>query len=574
MSNRLDPLILAKLQAFSQRRRRLIILRGALAAAATLLATMMLVALIDWLFVLPDAVRWGLSAAAYLTILAVEWRSCLRLLVHAPGPRRLARLVEHAAPNLREDLLSAVELGDPSGDAVYDSEQFRALLQANVASRMEAINMDRLLPVQLVRRSIAVLAGLTAACLLAFALTGFQFGTLMIRAILPMANLARVSKVQVHIVEPNPAEDRIPQGDTVPLLIEISGQRTNKAFLETFTTQGGRELIQMHPVNADRFSATIQVGREDVLYRVRAGDAITKKHRLEAVARPAVVTFTKTYTFPAYSRLGTKQVTEENGDLAALEGTQVDLRLKTNQKVSHAELRVEQGKKSYTVPLIEQDGMLTGKLPLDASGVYRVHLIGAASGFENKFSPEFELRAEPDLMPVVELELPKQDLILPSNEVVEVEGEASDDLALAKVSQLVKINDGKWKETPLLQDPGAKAKIERRWDLFEQGVKPGDLVTMKLTATDLKGNRAESRPVQVTITAGGFEVKRMQALESQRQLHKALLAFRSAAENWSSADGRRGSNWSARPKATRSAKRRSWPRSGRWANSTPSRTTP
>jgi len=121
MSNRLDPLILAKLQAFSQRRRRLIILRGALAAAATLLATMMLVALIDWLFVLPDTVRWGLSAAAYLTILAVEWRSCLRLLVHAPGPRRLARLVEHAAPNLREDLLSAVELGDPSGDAVNNS---------------------------------------------------------------------------------------------------------------------------------------------------------------------------------------------------------------------------------------------------------------------------------------------------------------------------------------------------------------------------------------------------------------------------------------------------------------------
>jgi hypothetical protein len=530
MSNRLDPLILEKLKAFSQRRRRLIILRGALAAAATLLATMMLVAFIDWLFVLPDGARWGLSAAAYLTILAVEWRSCVRLLVYAPGPRRLARLVEHAAPNLREDLLSAVELGDSSGDAVYDSEQFRALLQANVASRMEAIDMDRLLPVQLVRRSVAVLAGVAAACLLAFALTGFQFGTLMIRALLPMANLARVSKVQVHILEPNPAEDRIPQGDTVPLLIEISGQRTNKAFLETFTKLGGRELLQMHPVSADRFSATIQVGREDVLYRVRAGDAITKKHLLEAVARPAVVAFTKTYTFPAYTRLGTKQVTEENGDLAALEGTQVELRLKTNQKTSQGELRVEQGKKSYTVQLTEQDGMLTGKLPLEASGVYRVHLIGAASGFENKFSPEFELRAEPDLVPVVELELPKQDLILPSNEIVEVEGKASDDLALARVSQLVKINDGPWKETLLLQEPGAKAKIERRWDLFEQGVKPGDLVTMKLTATDLKGNRAESRPVQVTITAGGFEVKRMQALESQRQLHAALLAFRTAAE--------------------------------------------
>jgi len=519
----IDPLILQKLQAFSRRRRQLIIRRGIYASVTTLLAAMMIVALIDKFVMLPDGVRWGLSGAAYLAVIIVEWRSCLRLLVHAPGSRKLARLVEHAEPRLREDLLSAVELGESKPEAIFDSEQFRALVQSDVASRMEKLDVEQLLPRKLLRRYAFMAAGIAVACIVAFAMTGFQFGTLMMRAFLPMANLARVSKVQVKIIEPSPAEMRVPQGDTLPLVIELTGQRANKAMLETLTPSGGREVVQMTPLGRDRFSATIQVGRENVLYRVRAGDAETRRYQLEAVARPAIVEFQKTYTYPAYSRLAPKSVTEENGDLAALEGSTVQLKLVANQKVRDAELRIEQGKKSLVVPLVTQGDNLVAEVPLTASGIYRVHLVGAESGFENKFSPEYELRAEPDLIPQVELELPKQDLILPSNEIVDVQGNASDDFALAKVSQLVKINEGGWKETPLVTDPGAKTKVERRWDLFEQGVKPGDLVTMKLVATDLKGNKAESRPLQVTITSAGFESKRLQALAGQQRLYKALV---------------------------------------------------
>ena len=384
MSTHIDPLILEKLQAFAQRRRKLIVRRGIYAAVATLLVAMMVVALMDWAFVLPDAVRWTLSGAAYLAIIVVEWRSCWRLLLRAPGSRQLARLIEHAEPKLREDLLSAVELGDGGPGAIFDSEQFRALVQSDVAARVEKLDMEQLLPATLLRRYAFIAAGIGVACVVAFALTGFQFGTLMMRALLPMANFARVSKVKVKIVEPSPAEMRVAQGDTLPLIIELSGQSANKATLETFTPSGGREVVPMTPLARDRFSATIQVGRENVFYRVRAGDALTKKYQLEAVARPAVVEFQKAYTYPGYAKLEPKTVTEENGDLAALEGSQVELHLRTNQKVRDAELRIEQGKKNIVVPLVTQGDALIAKLPIDASGIYRVHLVGAESGFENK----------------------------------------------------------------------------------------------------------------------------------------------------------------------------------------------
>ena len=532
MTVQIDPVILRKLDDFSQRRRKLIIWRGLLAAGATLLLAMMFVALIDALFVLPDVARWSLSGAAYLTVLIVEWRASLRLLIHPPGRRDLARMVETTEPGLRENLLSAVELSEADHEALGTSTQFRRLLESSVSQHLSRTDMDALLPVQLVRRSI--LAGLLAfvLCLAAFVLTGRQFGTLLLRALAPGANLARVSQVQVRILEPTQPEKVVAQGETEPIVIEISGKRVNAARLETITAEG-RSVLKMTPAGQDRFSASIQIGREDVIYRVFAGDAVTQKFRLRAVARPHIVGFGKTFTFPSYVGREPHEVTEENGDLIALEGSQVELRLTPSQAVREGELRIEQGGKSSTVKLEPADGALTAQVPLNTSGTYRVHLVGAETGFENKFSPEYELRAEPDLVPQIDLDSPKQDLLLPANEIVTLRGTASDDQGLARVTQVVKMNEGPWREIPIAKTPGKSAAIEHRWDLYEQGAKPGDLLSTKLLAVDLKGSRAESRVLRISVTKSGFETKRLGALEAQRRLYETLQALRAAGEQFS-----------------------------------------
>jgi len=142
MSYKLDPRIVSTLRAFAHRRRNLIIIRGIAAALAMLLATMLIVAAVDFLFVLPDEARWGMSAVAYLAVIVAEWRTCLRLLAHTPNPRAMARLLEHAEPKLREDLISAVELGTGDDDRVLDSPQFRQLVQQDVAARRFERNAD------------------------------------------------------------------------------------------------------------------------------------------------------------------------------------------------------------------------------------------------------------------------------------------------------------------------------------------------------------------------------------------------------------------------------------------------
>ena len=525
----MDPLILQKLQAFAARRRRLIILRGICSALAMLLATMMAVALLDRLFLMPDWLRWSLSGVAYVAVLVTEWRASVRLLLHLPGPRRLARLVEQTAPELREDLLSAVELGE--GDARLDSPIFRELLQASVVKRMAGIEAQDLLPARLLQRSFLWLGGAVAALGVAFLIAGSPFASMLLRALLPLANLARISTIKVQILEPNPAEMPVPQGDSVPLTVGIGGGKVEKAWLETFSKTGGRNVIQMGGAGRDRFSASVQVAREDVEYRVRAGDAITRKYRLHAAARPHVVVFHKSYHYPAYTELPPKEVAEDTGDVAALEGTEVELRLETDQPVKAAELRLETSQSSSVVPLEKSAaGGLQAKVTLVSSGIYRVHLVAAESGFENKFSPEYELRATPDLIPQVEMTAPAQDMIASNRQTIEIAGTATDDLKVSTVEQMFKVNDKPWKSLPLAAVPGPKTTVHQLWDLSQEHLRAGDQVSVKLVAADQKGSRGESKPVQITLVESGFDPHRAEALAELVKLTQEMRSLRGTTE--------------------------------------------
>src|SRR5204862_854294 len=172
---------------------------------------------------------------------------------------------------------------------------------------------------------------------------------------------------------------------------------------------------------------------------------------------------------------------------------------------------------------------LRAQISVSGSGTYRVHLESKLWGFSNKFSPQYEIRSLADLVPRIVLEEPSGDLLVPPDEVVAVKGYAKDDIGLSKVTQAVKVNQGDWKETTLAQDPAEpEVKIGRMWDVYDLRVQPGDHVAMKLIAVDLKGLRAESAPVHLTISARGFDPQRLVPLAAKEAMYSELLQLRDA----------------------------------------------
>lgn len=530
MRGTLDPLTQGKIDAFARRRRRLILIRGICAVVSILLATMTLLAIVDRFFYMPDEARYVLSGVAYGLAFFGAWYTCARLVWRSLDPRELARLIEHVRPDLREDLISAVELGDPGHRDQWDSEEFREILQTSVARRMQDVKVSDLLSFQKISAWVWVSTGMTACVVALLLIPGLRYDRLLLRALNPLADIERVSRVKIHILEPNPAERSVPQGDIVTVRVETAGPETKHVYLESFLPGKKSERVEMALAGGRVFESSIAVGREPMQYRVRAGDAMTRKYTLTTVPRPEAISFKKTYIYPEYARKPNRIAEEDSGDLVELEGSTADLIIKVNQEVSVAKLKIEMAGKPTELPLTPTDVplQLRAQVPIAMSGTYRVHLESKTTGFSNKFSPQYEIRSVADLVPRVVLEEPTTDLLVPPDDVVAIKGYAKDDVGLKKVIQAIKVNQDDWKETTLAENSGLEYKVGRMWDVYDLRVQPGDHVATKLIAIDLKGSRAESAPVHLTISARGFDPQRLVPLAAKEAFYSELVTLRDA----------------------------------------------
>lgn len=515
----LDPRTRIAIAAFGRRRRRLIIERGVFAALAAWLAALTLIALADFVLLLEDGVRYGLSAAAHLLAAGVLWHACLRRLGGKHDLRELARVLESARPDLREDLLSAVELGE--GDAAWDSPVFRRLLQEDVGRRVLAQPVEDLLPFRLIAKyaRMALFAMLAVVALLF--VPGLQYSRLLLRALVPAVNIERVSRTKIEVVAPVPADALVPWGEAVEIVARLSGAAADEVVLESLGAERGR--VRMKPLGDRRFAATVQVGQDSLRYRIRGGDALTRKYLLTACPPPRVVAFVKEYRYPAYTTLAMRSVTEPSGDLDGIEGTEVALSLQLDQPVRSGELRFDFGEKKETTPLTPSaDGRLHAVLRLERAGTYHVNLVAARTGFENRFSPIYELRVTPDLVPAVTLEKPEQDIVVSPDALVDLAASAQDDLGLVSLARAHQVNRGPWQSEPAQVATGRETRVEQQWDLISLNLKPGDQVLTKYVAKDLKGSTGESTVRRLIVSAPGFGAERMKTIEARREVQKAL----------------------------------------------------
>ena len=534
METRLDPVTLYKLRTFAKRRNRLIAVRGACAVVATALAAMSVVAFIDLLLVLPGWARITLSLTAYALAFSVLYLTSIRWFLRPADLSQLARMFEAGHKELKEKILSAVELGRPSPEAVHDSQQLRTLFQKRVASLIRAYRLKVILPTSKIVRWPVTAFVVVLLCVALTVIPELKYAQLMARAFAPTANIGRVSALRIEIVEPTNPEPVVPRGDPVTIVAELSDKSKHEVFLESTTPDAEPIIVKAEPVGRQRYAATVLVAHEKLTYRVFAAKASTRQYTILSRRRPHVTKFHKTYHYPPYSRLKDKQITEATGDIKAIQSSSVDLSIEVDQPVNAAELQIQIGEKKQTVNLTAsgtgpaQQALLRGKLDIVESGTYRVRLVAKETKFENKFAPNYEIVALPDLVPDVTLVKPAPNVILPPDSIVRLEGAAEDDLGLQNIEQLIRINKGPWNRIVLANDPGKQQLVKKNWDLLPLELKPGDQVSTRLVATDLKGARGESLLSQITISSPGFSVRNLEDSKRKKRLQESLIGLAEA----------------------------------------------
>ena len=523
MNLALRPTTIEAMDRFRDRRSRLLKWRAGLCMLGSLLAALIIVSLLDRAWLLPDIVRPWVSVAVYVGCLILGWRVALRHLGAAKSEMGAASLIESAEPSLRERLLAAVELSQ-TGDTsrVHDSPEFRARLQDDVAEEVSGKNWKSALPSDSLNRWWLLFFGATAVAVLLSFVPSLHLPGFLARAALPFANLERPSSVKIEIVRPAPASTLAPFASEVEVAVDLIGGNADKVILESAEPSAKSRRIELTHLTGNRYEGRIAVGQTDVRYRFSAADAMTSWHTLSARPRPRVVEFVKTVVPPSYSGWPEQKLTEDHGDIEALEGSVVKLVLKTNQPLSKAEMLLNpeqpQHPQAPESKLTAAQEISTDITVKEGTESWLVSLTAKETGFTNEESSPWRIATVPDLPPTAQITEPVEQLELLPDEAARIAGLATDDVGLASVKLAHAINGTDWKEMDLVSKPGKEASVQHLFQLAATGVKVGDNVILKLVAIDLKGQRAESQPVRVIILEQTVDPRQRQWAEQQRRL--------------------------------------------------------
>jgi len=526
MNLSLRPATHEALERFRLRRRHLLRLRALLCAGAVALGALVLIALLDRAWFMPDVVRPWLTLLVYAGALYAAWRVAWRFIAEAKGKEGTARLIEAVEPALHEKLLAAVELASPrEGTGVADSLEFREKLQDDVAAAVEGMDWNAKLPARTLKPWFLGLGGVGALMLALCFVPGLHLPGFLARAALPFANLARPSSVKIHILEPVKADALAAIGSEVPLIIETEGAKAQAATLELETPGSKARRSELSSMGTARFEGVVPVGQTDVRYRVHAGDAITPWRTLSARARPRVVEFQKTIVPPKYTGLPEVKLTEDHGDIEALEGSMVSLKLTINEYVAESKLvlnaETPSKKEEETGGFQEATGYVLAGFPVNMDNQsWMVSLKGKSTGFTNEESTPWRITSIPDVPPTAQILEPAEQVEMLADEAVRLAGLATDDVGLASVQVTHAINGADWTPHDIaLPAKGAKeAPVQSLIPLVPLGVKPGDALLVKLIATDLKGQKTESPAVRVLILEQTVDPRQREWAAAQRRL--------------------------------------------------------
>ena len=540
MDPNLDPSIRRQLTAFRSRWRGLLFGRGLCITLLVLMGGLLLLLAVDVGLSLNQESRFWAGGVVYGIVLVVFIIACIWRPMRLPDERGLAALMEKADPDLREDLLSAVELSNVEAGEGHDSARFRELLREDVAGRMDRVRVPDILPLGLLKRWLTfalILVGMMVAISLVPASRNH-----LLRVAMPWwANIGSVASS--HIVLLDPADhDNItaPLDEKLPVLIEINGIELHEnPYLEADDGEGnvGKVVMNNDPDGnaTTRFVSSVKMEGPQMRFRFHAGKHKTKWFTAIAQEPPVITAFTKEYMYPDYTGLPLKVHEKEGGEVSVLQGSRVNLTIHLDQPVKSAQLQVEFPNATNILDLLPSNAAdplkRSALFTVSTNGFYAVELV-AANGRPNREADQYPIESIPDEPPAIVIGSPEGDVARRPEDVVLIQATASDDVGLKVIHHLARLEGpgrtNAWSTNVIALPnlPDTNATIEAPLDLLKLDARPGDRVITRLSAIDLKGQTNMTGLLTIAVQSAVFEIARADALVPKRDIFKAVTTLR------------------------------------------------
>jgi hypothetical protein len=404
------------------------------------IAFALLMALCDRGWNLSDGAR-QLALAAYLLGAATYLGlAVVRPLRRQVNPYFAARRVEQTLPGAKNSVVNWLDLRQAEVTPVI-----RGALGHRAAQDLSRADLEQAISGRRAKEA-GLLAGVLAGVLLALIL--FQgagpFFFRLGRVFAPFAlGGTAPTRTQLTLLQPPEGDASVSVGRPVTFVVRVDGVMPDpkKAdALKLLLRYHDDEPYQERPLVPDSGREwSVSVPAIDVQsgfwYRITGGDAATPEYRVRVRSTPLITDLLATYQFPAYT--ARPEAVRRERKLEGLYGTRVVLKVRTNRELKDAGLDFFDGKegrgKVRGEHLADEPNAFRVVLPLEQSGQYRLHFT-AADGEVYADPLAYPVVVSPDLPPTVELTKPGKDVQLPANGVLQLEGQASDDIGVKSLT--------------------------------------------------------------------------------------------------------------------------------------------
>ncbi|MDZ7344367.1 MAG: hypothetical protein ONA90_07615, partial [candidate division KSB1 bacterium] len=228
-----------------------------------------------------------------------------------------------------------------------------------------------------------------------------------------------------------------------------------------------------------QFVHTMENIRESLLYCVHLGKEKSPWYAVRVIEPPMVRTLRVTVNFPRYTGRPSWQLDENIGDILALPGSVVSVRMRPNKPVEHANILFNDGE---ILSLSLEGTDFLGQFPVRRQGTYQFALKDH-NGLQNTDAIQYRIELESDQHPAVRITVPGIDADLDESMRVPLLIEGEDDYGFSRLQIVYEILEGGASQgarnawvIPLADKTARTLHEQLIWDLTQLRIQPEDMV--------------------------------------------------------------------------------------------------
>ncbi len=267
-------------------------------------------------------------------------------LLHRINPVFAAATIEKSEPSLRNSLINFLLLRGRREEVaapVYQALEYRAAADLSKVRLEVAVDRTRLVRLGCVLAALVVLSSLYLVLSPKSLLQSAE------RVLWPWSAVAAPTRVTIREVRP-PEDTTTFHGESVNVSAEVAGLREGEQPVLVYSTADGQSVDQTIPMTIPdgdyRYQCRLPPGnlglQQDCQYSLKAGDCQTRRYHVTVRIAPAIVVDKVSYHYPAYTGLADRTL-EREGDLRAIEGTEVTIHATANTEIKPGTAEIDLG---------------------------------------------------------------------------------------------------------------------------------------------------------------------------------------------------------------------------------------